>query len=69
LKELNYINASYGQIFWDQDNVIICGIHENDGNYSPEYMGILFTHFGIKVNEYKSIPEFIKQWNGYDNFY
>ena len=67
---LNYIDTDYGQIFWDQNNKIITGIHENDGRVREEYMADLFKHFGIKVvcHENEEVPDFVKEWPGYSNY-
>lgn len=64
---LYYSNFEYGQIFWNSDNVI-SGIHENDGEYRPEYMDKLFSSFGINVILTDDIPNFVKEWDGYSNF-
>lgn len=66
--ELNYCNAGYGQIFWDQDNNIICGIHENDGELREEYMNVIFNHFGIQVTYHKEIPDFIRNWDTFSDY-
>lgn len=67
-KVLNYCNAGYGQIFWDQDNKIICAIHENDGEFRSEYMTGMFEHFGIEVRYHKVTPEFVKEWDSYEDY-
>lgn len=65
---LNYCNTNYGQVFWDQNNEVIGGIHENDGEFRSEYMTWLFEHFGIEVEYHREIPDFVKKWDGYDNY-
>ena len=58
-RELNYYNASYGIIFWDENNNIITSIHENDGEFREEYMSSLFTHFDIEVIYHEDKPDWI----------
>lgn len=65
---LHYVDTAYGQVFWDQNNEIIGGIHENDGQFRPEYMTWLFEHFSIEVEHHTEIPDFVKQWDGYSDY-
>lgn len=58
---LNYGNADYGQVFWDQDGNVVTGIHENDGDFREEYMSELLTHFNIDVKYHQEIPSEIKK--------
>lgn len=66
--ELHYVDTAYGQIFWDQNNEIICGIHENDGRFRDEYMSVFLEHFGIEITHHTIIPDFVKEWESYDNY-
>lgn len=67
---LYYTNGAYGQIFWDENDNIITGLHENDGNFRDQYMTKLFNHYGVEV-EYvniNDIPDFVKEWDGYSDY-
>lgn len=65
---LNYCDAGSGQIFWDQNNEIIGAIHENDGEFRPEYMTKILTHFGIEVQYHREVPDFVRQWGSYEDY-
>lgn len=56
---LKIYDATYGSIFYDEDNNIITAIHENDGHFRTEYFAKLFTHFNIKVEKSSKRPEFL----------
>ncbi len=58
-QKLCIYDATYGSIFFDQDNNIIGSIHENDGDFRTEYFANLFTHFGIKVEKSSKRPDFL----------
>lgn len=57
--KLYYYEATYGTIFYDQNNVIIDSIHENDGQFRSEYFTQLFTHFDIEVKCVPKRPKFL----------
>jgi hypothetical protein len=67
-KVLNYCFTEYGQIFWDENNNIIDGLHQNDGKFREEFMSQLFEHFGVEVVFHKKIPTFVKEWEFYENY-
>lgn len=67
-RTLFFANDEYGNqtVFWDENNVLITTIHENDGSWREEYMNVLFEHFDIKVKRGK-IPKSIQDQLGDDD--
>ncbi len=59
MNKLYYYNATYGQIFWDESNTIIDVLHENDCDFSEEYLEKLFDHFNIKIQYVGKRPNWI----------
>ena len=60
MKNINYANVDHGQVFWDDDNNVICALHENDARVSREYFDKLFNFTGHKLVNHKYVPEAIK---------
>ena len=61
---LNYTDAAYGQMFWDEEGEPIGVLHGSDGELREEYMAKLFTHFGVAVKYEEKAPSNVVEMLG-----
>lgn len=63
-KKIFSTGGANGEIFWNSENKEVCYVHENDGDFRPEYMTKIITMTGFSyqyVKDKNKVPDYVKE--------